>query len=275
MAHKLQISRPVVFFDTETTGVNPQKDRVVQIAIIKLFPDGSEKEYETLVNPGIPIPKEASDVNHITDEMVKDAPSFKDISKELADWFRGSDLGGFNIVGFDIAILVEEFNRAGLTFTYDNKLLLDSFKIFVGRERRNLTAAVKLYLGEDFEEDAHDALNDTRASLRVLQAQMERYGIESLEELTKEVKGDSVDLQGKIKFKEGVPCFTFGKHKDKPVYEVWQMDQGYIHWIFKNEDITTDVKRHIRRIIDTAVKDAQAKRLETQRAESGVDELPY
>lgn len=246
---KLKLARPLVVFDLETTGVNTSKDRIVELAIIKLFPDGERLEKHTYLNPGIPIPAEASAVHDITDEMVKDKPSFRQISKSLLAFISGCDFLGYNCLRFDVPLLIEEFYRAGLPHPFAEAKCIDAFRIFCRKEERTLAAALQFYCQEELE-NAHSAHADTEATLRVLLGQLERYS-----DLGTEVEGLSdfcreegfVDYNQKILFKEGEYLYNFGKHKGRRVLD----EAGYARWMLKN-DFPEDTKEHLRRILALA-----------------------
>lgn len=245
-AMKLKLSRPVCVFDLETTGVNTSKDRIVELAIIKLFPDGERVEKQTYLNPEMPIPAEASAVHGITDEMVKDQPTFRQISKALLEFVSGCDFLGYNCLRFDVPLLVEEFYRAKLQHPFAEARVIDAFRIFCRKEERTLSAALKFYCGEELG-GAHSANADTEATLRVLLGQLEHYS-----DLGDEVDGLSdycgeeglVDYSRKILLKDGAYVYNFGKHKGKPVTE----EIGYAKWML-NGDFPEDTKAHLQRII--------------------------
>lgn len=241
----LQIEKPVVFFDLETTGVDVSTAKIVEFSALKVYPDSSEEELSLLINPEIPIPEEASQINNITNEMVKDAKTFKEVSKQIFDFIGESDLGGFNITGYDISLLYKEFQEVGIDWVYSNKKFFDSFRIFLKKEPRNLTNAVKYYLDEDFE-GSHRAAADTRASYEILKAQINKYSIESTASIIhSEVMSNFVDLAGKLKIINGEPSFTFGKYKNLPVKTVKALDFGYLMWVLKNPEFTSDFKQHL------------------------------
>lgn len=179
---KINLKTPLAFFDLEATGINVSTDRIVEISVLKVFPDGRQQTKTMRINPTIPIPAEASLIHGIYDEDIKDCPTFKDVARELYSFFEGADLAGFNVLKFDIPLLVEEFLRAGLDFDIEKRNLLDSQKIFHLMEKRNLAAAYKFYCGKTLE-NAHSAEADTIASYEVFQAQIERYEGEEVEDL--------------------------------------------------------------------------------------------
>ncbi len=258
---KLNLKNPLVVFDLETTGTNISHDRIVEMAMVKVMPDGSIEEKTRKINPTIPIPAETSMIHGIYDEDVKDEPSFKQIAKSLAQYLEGCDLSGFNCMGFDVPVLVEEFLRADVEFNVDNRKIVDAQKIFHMMEKRNLTAAYKFYCGEDLV-NAHSALADTKATYEVLLAQVEKYeGQDVFDGLGKKTStiendmsslhtlsySDKVDLGGRMVFKNGVECFNFGKHRWKPVVEVLEKEPSFYDWMMKG-DFPLDTKRKLTQI---------------------------
>lgn len=259
---QLNLKNPLIFFDLETTGTNISTDRIVEISAIKLMPNG-EKVIKTMrINPEMPIPLESSLIHGIYDEDVKDAPSFKKVAHQYAEMFEGADLSGFNVMKFDIPVLVEEFLRVGIEFDVTNRKIIDSQKIFHLMEKRNLTAAYKFYCNKDLE-GAHGAEADTVACMEVLMGQVERYqgqamldysgkelgkienNMEALHQLTAE---KMVDLAGRMVFnKQGIEVFNFGKHKDKPVTWVFDNEPSYYDWMLKG-DFPLDTKRKLTQI---------------------------
>ncbi len=251
----------MVVFDLETTGTNISQDRIVEIAMVKAMPDGSIEEKCRKLNPTIPIPLETSLIHGIYDEDIKDEPTFKQVAKSLAQFLEGCDLAGFNVLGFDVPMLVEEFLRANVDFDVENRKIVDAQKIFHLMEKRNLTAAYKFYCDKELE-NAHSALADTQATYHVLVAQIEKYeGQEALDNLGKKldtIENDMgilhnltttnrVDLAGRIIMKEGVETFNFGKHRGKPVLETLQKEPSFYDWMMKG-DFPLDTKRRLTQI---------------------------
>ena len=258
---KLNLKNPLVVFDLETTGTNISKDRIVEMAMIKILPDGSTEEKHRKINPTIPIPEETSLIHGIYDEDVKDEPTFKQVAKSMAQWLEGCDLSGFNCVGFDVPMLVEEFLRANVDFEVDNRKIVDAQKIFHIMEKRNLSAAYKFYCDEELV-NAHSALADTRATYEVLLAQVERYeGQEAvdtqgnkvaviennMDELNKLSTSRMIDLAGRMIYKDGKEIFNFGKHRGKEVTEVLKQEPSFYDWIMKG-DFPLDTKRKLTQI---------------------------
>ena len=235
---KLNNRNPIVFFDLETTGTDICKDRIVEISMIKVMPDGSEIVKNRRINPTIPIPKEASDIHHIYDEDVKDCPTFKEIAKSLVAFIEGCDFAGFNSNKFDVPLLAEEFIRAGVDMDLKKRKFIDVQTIFHKMEQRTLVAAYQFYCGKSLE-NAHSALADTRATYEVLKAQLDRYkelenDVDFLADYTS--RNNNVDFAGRMVYDEhGEPCFNFGKYKGRKVAEVLINDPGYYGWMIKGE----------------------------------------
>ena len=241
----LKLHKPLCVFDLETTGVQVAKDRIVEISILKVNPDASRESKTWLVNPGMPIPPETSAIHGITDEKVKDAPTFKEIASKVMDMIAGTDLGGFNSNRFDVPLLAEELLRAGFDFDLSKFKLVDAQTIFHKMEPRNLTAAYQFYCKKELV-NAHSAEADVLATFEVLDAQVGHYDdlpndIASLSEISSHNK--FADLAGFIAFdKEDKETFTFGKYKGQRVKEVFQKDLGYYGWI-QNADFPLYTKK--------------------------------
>lgn len=259
---KLNLKKPIVFFDLEATGMRTNTDKIVEYCFIKVFPDGSEEVKSSKINPEIPISVETSIIHGIYDEDVKDAPTFKEVAKELDKFIGDSDLGGYNLLLFDIPMLVEEFLRAGVDFDIDKKHIVDSQKIFYMMQPRTLTAAYKFFCDKDLE-DAHSAEADTRATLDVFKGQVKMYdgqvikdkkGKEiipvknDVEHIHKSTLSNIVDLAGRIIYNdEGVEVFNFGKFKGQPVESVLKKERGYYDWMM-NGDFPLHTKKALTRI---------------------------
>ena len=246
----LNLKKPIVFFDLETTGTDISKDRIVEICYIKVFPDGREVEYTRRINPGMHIPESASAVHGIYDDDVKDCPQFKDVAKEIANEFAGCDVAGFNSNRFDLPLLAEEFLRAQADIDLSRLSAIDVQVLYHKREPRTLTAAYKFYCGKNLE-DAHSALADTRATYEVLKAQLDHYNDmeNDMESLSKESSFvNNVDFAGRIVYDEsGRELFNFGKYKGMPVDAVLDRDPGYYGWMM-NGDFTLNTKQVLTRI---------------------------
>lgn len=241
----LNLTKPICFFDLETTGVNISKDRIVEISILKIFPNGKEESKTWLVNPEMPIPKEVTAIHGITDEDVADKPTFKEVAKEIHNMIKDSDLGGFNSNRFDIPLLAEEMLRAEIDFDMKNRVAIDVQTIFHKMEQRTLSAAYKFYCNQELV-GAHGAEADTKATFEVLKAQISKY-----EEIENDIKFLSefssrkqfADFAGFIAFnKKGEECFSFGKHKGKLVTQVLEEEPGYFGWLL-NADFPLYTKK--------------------------------
>ena len=275
---KLNLTKPLVIFDLETTGLDLVKDRIIQISYIKVYPDGKEERGNELINPEKHIEPIITQLTGISDEDVKDKPTFKQLAQKLADKFAGSDFAGFNSNNFDIPLLAEEFLRAGIDFDFSKCKLIDACSIFRKMERRNLAAAYKFYCGRKMEEDfeAHRADQDTEATYRVLMGQLDKYAPGANEDPEKVLENDmqmladfskmnkNVDFAGRIVWSEvkdangnpvlvekGLPkmieVFNFGKYKGVPVIETLKRDPGYYGWILQG-DFTYNTKQVLTRI---------------------------
>lgn len=233
----LQLTRPLAVIDLETTGINLAVDRIVELAIVKVHPDGSRLVKRKLVNPQMPIPKISSDVHGITDDMVKDAPSFKQIANEIRQFLDHCDLAGYNSNRFDIPMLVEEFLRSGLDFDVASRHLLDVQKIYHMMEPRTLSAAYKFYCGKDLD-NAHSAEADAIATFEILESQLQKYAqagttVESVIKFTGQEQ--IVDFARRFIMENGIEIFNFGKHKGKPVTEVLKAEPQYYDWMMKGD----------------------------------------
>ncbi len=275
---KLNLTKPLVVFDLETTGLDIVNDRIFQLSYIKVYPDGKEERENIYFNPQKPIPQEVIELTGTTNEDVADKPTFKALSKELEEKFSGCDFAGYNSNHFDVPMLSEEFYRAGINFDFSKCRLIDAQAIFHKMERRNLAAAYKFYCGRKMEEDfaAHRADQDTEATYRVLQGELDMYSAERQEEKERQLENnmdalaefsktnDNVDFSGRIVWKEmkdangkvlldadGKPrkqeVFNFGKYKGWPVVDALRRDPGYYNWICSS-DFTSDTKQVLIRI---------------------------
>lgn len=275
---KINLTKPLIVFDLETTGLDIAKDGIIQISYIKVSPDGTESRKNIFINPGKPIPPAVTELTHITDDMVKDAETFRQIAPALAEEFNGCDFAGFNSNGFDVPMLAEEFLRAGISFDFSEARLIDACTIFKRMEQRNLAAAYKFYCGRKMEDDfqAHLANEDAEATYRVLQGELEMYQPERQEEAERQLANDmdalhafcntrkNVDFSGKMVWApipgpDGKPLlnpdgterlqetFNFGKYKGWAVKDVLRRDPGYFSWIL-NGDFALETKQTLTRI---------------------------
>lgn len=235
---KLKLKRPIVFFDLETTGVDTSKDRIVEISLVKVMPDGEEIVRTRKLNPQMPIPESSTAIHGITDEDVKDCPTFAQVAKSLAQFLSGCDFGGFNSNRFDLPILVEEFMRAGVEVNFKRRKFIDVQNIFHKKEQRTLVAAYKFYCDKELA-DAHSAEADTMATYEVLKAQLDRYpdlenDVDALAEYS--ARGETVDYAGRIVYDEkGVEVFAFGKYKGRSVTEIFSLEPSYYDWMMKGD----------------------------------------
>ena len=236
---QLNLKNPIVFFDLETTGINITHDRIVEISFLKVYPNGKEEIKSRRINPEMPIPPQATAIHGITDEDVKDCPTFKQVARSLADQLEGCDLAGFNSSRFDVPMLAEEFLRAGVDFDMSKRKFVDVQIIFHKKEQRTLEAAYAFYCNKKLE-NAHSAEADTRATYEVLKSQLDRYPdlINDVETLSKEYSSfnDNVDFAGRIIYNDkGVEVFNFGKHRGKPVTEVLAKEPSYYSWMMDGD----------------------------------------
>ncbi len=242
---ELKLNKPICFFDLETTGIDIGKDRIVEISILKVFPNGTTESKTWLVNPTIPIPAATTAVHGITNEKVANEPNFKELATQIHAMIKDSDLGGFNSDRFDIPLLAEELLRAGVDFDMKNSVSVDVQTLFHKKEERTLSAAYKFYCNQSLE-NAHSAEADTMATYEILKAQLDRYpdlenNIKSLSEFTTRKK--IVDFAGMIAIdKDGDEIFTFGKHKGAKVEKVLENEPGYYSWI-QNADFPLYTKK--------------------------------
>lgn len=247
---KLQLNRPIIFFDLETTGVNNIHDRIVEISLVKVFPNGDTETKTRRINPEMHIPEQATAIHHITDEDVANEPTFRQIAKSLAKCFEGCDIAGFNSNRFDIPMLDQEFQRANVDFDFSKARFVDVQTIFHKKEPRNLVAAYKFYCGKDLD-NAHSATADTQATYEVLLAQLEKYDdlpttVDKLSEYSSQNK--NVDFMGRLIYNEaGKEVINFGKYKGRLAEEVLKTDSGYYGWIMQG-DFTKNTKDCFTRI---------------------------
>ncbi len=235
---QLKLKRPIVFFDLETTGVDTSRDRIVEISLVKVMPDGEQIVKTRRLNPEMPIPAEATAIHHITNDDVKDCPTFRQVAKSLAQWLEGCDFGGFNSNRFDLPVLVEEFLRAGVDVDFKRRKFIDVQNIFHKMEQRTLVAAYKFYCQKELTE-AHSAEADTLATYEVLKAQLDRYpelqnDVEALAEFSS--RSESADYAGRIAYNEkGEEIFTFGKYKGRTVEEIFRIEPSYYAWMMNGD----------------------------------------
>ena len=247
---KLNLTCPVVFFDLETTGTDINKDRIVEICYLKVWPNGNEDAHTMRINPGMHIPEESSQVHGIYDDDVKDCPTFKEVAKNIAKDFEGADIAGFNSNRFDVPLLAEEFLRADVDIDLARHRFIYVQVIFHKKEQRTLSAAYQFYCGKNLE-DAHTALADTRATYEVLKAQLDKYpdlqnDMKFLSDYSSFTK--NVDFAGRMVYDDnGAEVFNFGKYKGQLVKDVLAKDPGYYSWIL-NSEFTLNTKAALTRI---------------------------
>lgn len=233
----LNLLRPLVFIDLETTGTNLSTDRIIEVAMVKVHKDGTKQVKQKLINPEIPIPAGSTEIHRITNDRVKEAPTFKEVANELKQFIDNADLSGYNSNRFDVPMLMEEFLRAGITLDMSNRRMLDVQHIFHMMEKRTLEAAYKFYCAKDLL-DAHSAEADATATWEILEAQLERYShlgntLESILQFTGEEQ--IVDFAKRFIMENDVEVFNFGKHKGKPVCEVLKAEPQYYDWMMKGD----------------------------------------
>lgn len=248
MSSKLNLKNPLIIFDIESTGLDIAKDRIVELCVVKIFPNGDQEVKTRRFNPEIPISPEAQAVHGISNEDVKNEPKFKQVAKSLADYMKGCDFAGFNSLKFDIPLLSEEFLRAGVDFDFRKRKLVDVQNIFHKLEKRTLSAAYKFYCNKDLE-NAHSAEADTLATYEILEAQVGRYKEDLKNDIeflaTFSQRTELVDYAGRVtKNDKGDFIFNFGKHKGKSVNDVFSKEPSYYSWIM-NGDFTQDTKKVI------------------------------
>ena len=253
MKLKLELDRPLVVFDIESTGVNPRQDRIIELSAVKLHPNGIEDTKTWLLNPTIPIPAETTAIHGITDDIVKDCPTFADAAAEIFEFFEGCDLSGFNADRFDIPCLEEEFARTGRDFGASRRRHVDVQRIYHKMEPRDLTAAVRFYLGRDHV-GAHGAEADTRATVEVLKAQMERYPelpktTEAMDEYLVPRDPLNADRQGMIRWIDGAWCINFGKKKGARLVDLLAKERNFLRWIV-NGSLDTEVRQIVNALIE-------------------------
>ncbi|MBW2278145.1 MAG: 3'-5' exonuclease [Deltaproteobacteria bacterium] len=268
----LELKRPLIYFDLETTGTDPQRDRIIELAAVKIWPDGNREEKCRRFNPQMSIPKEATAVHGITDQDVRDEPPFAKVAKGdmgIAAYFAGCDLAGYNVINFDLPMLMAELERAGERLGISRVAVVDAFRIFVSREPRDLTGALRFYCGREHA-GAHSALADVEATIEVLEAQLNRYRDlpSTPADLDAAVRDpEEVDRQGKLKWVDGEIALAFGRHKSKTLRFLAREEPDYIRWMIDNR-VTADAVHHLH----DALLGHFATKDEDEPAESGDEE---
>jgi DNA polymerase-3 subunit epsilon len=248
----MPLERPLVVFDTETTGINARFDRIVEIACVKLHPDGRREVWVRRLNPGIPIPAASTAIHGIGDADVAGAPRFADVALELAEFLANADLAGYNITGFDLPVLRIEFLRAGILFEIGQRRLLDAQRIFFAREPRHLAAAARFYCGLDHQ-GAHGALADAEMTMQVLIGQFQKYedlprAIAQLHELFCAGLDQDMDPEGRFRLVNGQPTVNFGRNRGRTLKDMSRQEPGFLRWILKG-DFSAPVKEIARRFL--------------------------
>jgi len=231
----LRLTKPLAVLDLESTGTTPTLDRIVEIAILKIYPDGQERSYLKRINPGVPIPPEATNVHGIGDDEVRKCPSFKKLAPEISQFLDNCDLAGYNLIKFDVPLLRYEFNRANFEFPWEKCRIVDACQIFHRKERRDLISALKFFCDEDHN-GAHSALHDARACRKVLAAQLGRYtdlplDMQGLHDFCNEQDERFVDPERKFAWRHNEAVFAFGKFKGHSLKEVAQVDSSFLKWM--------------------------------------------
>lgn len=244
---RLALSKSLVFFDLEATGVYPAEDRIVDIALIKRNPDGSEESFSSLVNPEMPIPPEAQAIHHITDEMVQDQPTFRQLALRLIQFIGDADLGGFGIIRYDVPMLTAEFKRAGVSFGIEGRSLVDTLTIFHRKEPRTLSAAYRFYCGKSLD-GAHRAEADAQAAYEVFWRELERYpdlpsDIAGINGFCRKPDPGQVDGEGRLVWRNGKASFNFGKYRTWPLEEVVRCDHAYVQRLIQSDKTSAELAR--------------------------------
>jgi DNA polymerase-3 subunit epsilon len=246
---RLRLDRPLVVFDLEATGLNKRADRIVSIALVRYEPGGGAQQVNYLLNPGIPIPEETTAIHGITDADVKDAPTFAEMAEILAGHFAGADLAGYNLLGYDVPLLTEEFARASRPFSLEGRRILDAQRIFFRNEPRDLSAALRYYCGESHD-NSHDALGDVLATIRVLDGQFRKYpelpaDMDALNEYCDPRDPSWVDRAGRLKWARSEVVFNFGKFQGQSLRDTVSGDPNFITWLLRS-DFPDDTKQIVR-----------------------------
>ena len=272
----LNLIKPIAVFDLETTGLNITQDRIVEIAIIKIQPDGKEETFHSYVNPEMKIPKESSEIHGITDEKIKDSPTFKELASKVVAFIGDADLVGFNSNKFDIPVLSEELLRVGNDFDISSKSFIDVQNIFHKMEQRTLAAAYKFYCGEEME-NAHSALYDTKVTWEVLKAQLNKYEsldkeVEKLADFSRAGNLDIHDFAGRLAINDKKEVvYNFGKHKGKTIGQVDQEEPGYYGWMMQ-ADFPLYTKKCLKKEMDR-IKANRNKKIESSSIEDKLSAL--
>ncbi|MDD2479731.1 MAG: 3'-5' exonuclease [Victivallaceae bacterium] len=244
---ELNLERPIIFFDLETTGTNILRDRIVEISVIKIFPDGQRETHTRLVNPGIPISEGSIAIHGITDADVANEPQFNEIAPKLLLYFEGCDVAGYNVIKFDIPLLINEFMRVGIEFKLEGRKIIDAYNIFCKLYPRTLSAAYEFFCGKTLGADAHSAEADTKATIDVLFGQIAKHPeigntAQALHELSDNTDPDSIDADGRFKWSGSEVIVSFSKHSGTKLRDLAISEPGFLKWIIKS-DFSDDVKK--------------------------------
>jgi len=271
---KYKSDKSLVVFDIESTGLDVSQDRIIELGMLKITPDGEELEYLKRINPTIPISEESREITGITNEDVKDAPTFKDLAQEIADFIGDADLSGFNSNKFDIPLLAEEFLRVNIDFDISNRRFIDVQNIFHKKEQRTLVAAYQFYCKKDLT-NAHSAMADTRATYEILMAQLERYtdldpSPDFLSDFSKNTKHEIIDFAGRLaRNKNGEAIYNFGKHKGKTIAEVDLTEPGYYGWM-----LNSNFPLYTKEILKKEMAQIKANRLQKSKSSANTKNAP-
>ena len=276
---KLHLTRPLAIFDLEATGLNISKERIVEIAILKINTDGSEERFKSLVNPEMIISEEVIKIHGISNEAIKDAPTFKELSTRVIEFIGNADLAGYNSNKFDIPLLAEEFIRVGSDFDLSNRHFVDVQNIFHKMEQRTLSAAYQFYCKKELV-DAHDAMNDTNATWEVLKSHLEKYdnleqNIPYLAQFSLAGNLKTLDFAGRLVVTEnGDGAYNFGKHKGKTIKEVHEVEPGYYSWfISPNTDFPLYTKQKLREEMDKIKNQNKEEKVSSEDLNSQLEAL--
>ena len=247
--HNIVLDKPIVFFDLETTGTDIVNDRIIEYAGIKINPDYSTDTYQTLINPERHIPDEASGINDICDDDVKNSPKFVEVAQTIQDFMANCDLGGYNLMSFDVPFLIEEMNRVGMKFRYGNRRVIDAFKILIKAEPRDLKSIYRRFTGNELN-NAHAAASDSAAAAAIAFREMDLCGASTVDELAKYATGDMVDMSGFFKRTDKGIVFAIGKYKGQSVLDLYNSHQDdYYFDKYIKAKCNSDIKNHLNLII--------------------------
>ncbi|MBI4368937.1 MAG: 3'-5' exonuclease [Elusimicrobia bacterium] len=254
MEKEFKLERSLIFLDIEATGLDQQRDKIVEICLIRLNPDASEDNFLERVNPGIAIPPESTAIHGITDADVKDKPHFSDFARRVFEFLGDADLSGYNIIRFDVPMLVHEMERSGLRLDLQGRRVIDTMKIFHRKEPRDLAAAYKFYCGK-IHAHAHDALADTQAAKEIFFGELKRYGdlprdLDALHAFCRQQDERFVDSEGKFSWRYGTAYFNFGKYKGRSLKEVAMIDRDYLWWLSDKSDASLELIEICRTALD-------------------------